>query len=220
MPHAPALDWSTIDTVLLDMDGTLLDLEFDNWFWQSLVPQAYAGSQGVSVQAAELALAPKFRAVAGTLRWYCIEYWSDELGLDIAAIKRGASARVRYLPGAQEFLVKLAANGKRRILVTNAHPIALAIKSDQVALEQHFDVSYSSHSFLVAKEDLQFWSRLMAAESFDPKRTLFVDDSLAVLSAARNFGIAHIRAVRRPDSVRPSQQTPGYSSVESVVDLL
>ncbi len=47
--------------------------------------------------------------------------------IDIAAIKRGASARVRYLPGTHEFLMKLAGNGKRRILVTNAHPTALAI---------------------------------------------------------------------------------------------
>jgi 5'-nucleotidase len=36
----PEFDWREIDTVLLDMDGTLLDLEFDSHFWLSLVPQA------------------------------------------------------------------------------------------------------------------------------------------------------------------------------------
>lgn len=29
--------WQEVDTVLLDMDGTLLDLAFDNYFWQKLV---------------------------------------------------------------------------------------------------------------------------------------------------------------------------------------
>ena len=34
-------DWRAIDTVLLDMDGTLLDLRFDNYFWLELVPRKY-----------------------------------------------------------------------------------------------------------------------------------------------------------------------------------
>ena len=40
MSRSPELDWTSIDTVLLDMDGTLLDLRFDNWFWQEHVPDA------------------------------------------------------------------------------------------------------------------------------------------------------------------------------------
>ena len=36
------LDWNNISTVLLDMDGTLLDLHFDNYFWQHHVPVRYA----------------------------------------------------------------------------------------------------------------------------------------------------------------------------------
>ena len=32
------IDWTRIDTILLDMDGTLLDLGFDNFFWREHVP--------------------------------------------------------------------------------------------------------------------------------------------------------------------------------------
>jgi len=83
-----ALDWSAIDTVLLDMDGTLLDQRFDNWFWLELIPSRYAAARGLSQGEASALLAPKFRAVAGTIRWYCIDYWSAELDLDIVGIKR------------------------------------------------------------------------------------------------------------------------------------
>jgi putative hydrolase of the HAD superfamily len=215
-----AVDWSAIDTVLLDMDGTLLDLRFDNWFWQELIPRHYAAANGLELAETHDLLAPKFGGVKGTLQWYCIEYWTRELRLDISALKREASGEVGFLPGAQQFLSKLKDGGKRRVLVTNAHPKTLAIKNEQVALGQYFDACYSTHSFAAPKEDAAFWPRLQAQEGFDPKRTLFVDDSLSVLNAARDFGIGWLRAVRRPDSDRPPQDTGDYLAVDRLADLM
>jgi putative hydrolase of the HAD superfamily len=214
------LDWSAIDTVLLDMDGTLLDLRFDNWFWQELIPQRYAAANGLDLAAATDLLAPKFVAAQGTLNWYCIEYWSRELDLDIGAIKRSALPRVEYLPGAEDFLSRLGALGKRRVLVTNAHPHTLSLKNERVALKRYFDALYSTHPFEYPKESAQFWPRLLAEEGFDPARTLFVDDSLHVLAAARVFGIGWLRAVRRPDSGRPAQATGEFAGIDAVADLL
>ncbi|MEP6546287.1 MAG: GMP/IMP nucleotidase [Gammaproteobacteria bacterium] len=215
-----AVDWSAIDTVLLDMDGTLLDLRFDNWFWQELIPRRYAAVYGLGLAESQLLLAPKFIEVRGTLQWYCIEYWSRELNLDIGGIKREALSEVGFLPGAEQFLCKLKDSGKRRVLVTNAHPRTLAIKDERVALTQYFDACYSTHRFAVPKEHAAFWPALKAEEGFLPERTLFVDDSLSVLDAARDFGIGWLRAVRRPDSGKPPQHTGDYAAVDRVADLM
>jgi 5'-nucleotidase len=220
MHSSPVLDWSAIDTVLLDMDGTLLDLRFDNWFWQELIPRRYAALHGLTAAETQGLLAPKFVEVKGTLQWYCIEYWTRELNLDIGSIKREALARVGFLPGAEEFLGKLKASGKRRVLVTNAHPSTLGIKNEQVALTQYFDACYSTHSFSYPKEDAEFWPRLAAQERFAAARTLFVDDSLPVLNAARDFGIGWLRAIRRPDSSLPPQSTGDFAAVDRVADLM
>jgi putative hydrolase of the HAD superfamily len=220
MRASSAVDWSAIDTVLLDMDGTLLDLSFDNWFWREHVPGQYARNRGLDPGAAKALLEPKFRACAGTINWYCLDYWSRELDLDIRDLKHAVRHHVRFLPGAEDFLRKLAATGKRRVLVTNSHPATLAIKTLHVPLAAHFDASHSSHGFALPKEDPGFWARFQASEPFDPERTLFVDDSPAVLESARRFGIAWLRAVRRPDSGRPPNPIEGFVAVDGVADLL
>jgi putative hydrolase of the HAD superfamily len=219
MSH-PALDWPAIDTVLLDMDGTLLDLRFDNWFWQDLVPQKYALARGMDTKAAWAELAPQFRAAMGRLDWYCIDFWSQQLDLDIRAIKRGVQEKVRFLPGAEQFLQHLKAMGKRRVLLTNAHPEALAIKNERVDLLGHLEAVYSTHPFGMPKENAEFWPKFHATEGFDRQRTLFVDDNLHVLRAAREFGVRWLRAVRCPDSGRPPKETGEFTAVDAVADLL
>ncbi len=213
-------DWPAIDTVLLDLDGTLLDLGFDNHFWLEVIPAAYAAANGISLDHARVHLTPRFRACEGTLSWYCIEYWSRELGLDVAALKRDQSQRVSWLPGAQEFLRTLRERGKRLVLLTNAHPEALRIKDERTGVTGFMDAVFSSHTFGAPKEDPRFWQGVQVAEPFNPERTLFVDDSPAVLRAARAAGIRWIYAVRRPDMSSAERQHDAFWSVDSVLRLV
>jgi HAD superfamily hydrolase (TIGR01509 family) len=213
------LVWDHIDTVLLDLDGTLLDLAFDNDFWLDFIPSAFAASQAISVEQARDVLTPRFRACEGTMNWYCIDYWSRELGLNVEALKRTQAERVAWLPGAEDFLRRLRASGKRLVLVTNSHPQVLRIKDERTGVTRYLDAAISSHVFGFPKEDAQFWPALRRVEPFDPDRSLFVDDSLAVLRAAREAGIRWIRGVRRADSARPPREHEGFTAVDSVSDL-
>ena len=213
-------DWSAIDTVLLDLDGTLLDLAFDNEFWRERIPEAYAQARGVSVADARAALTPVFRAREGTLDWYCIEYWSRELDLDVAQLKRQSAARIAWLPGARDTLETLRARGKRLALVTNAHPQALAIKDQATGVTALMDAVYSSHRFGAPKEHAQFWQAVSASEGYDPKRTLFADDSAPVLAAARASGIRWVYAIRHPDSRADRREHEHLPAVDRLSELL
>jgi putative hydrolase of the HAD superfamily len=212
--------WAAIDHVLLDLDGTLLDLEFDNHFWQFLVPQVWGAARGLDPASARAALQPRFRACEGTLDWYSTEYWSRELGLDIPALKRQDAARIRWLPGAQRFLAAARARGKRLVLLTNSHPQALRIKDECTGVLRHFDASHSSHDFGAPKEDPRFWQALGKLEPIDPRRSLFADDSASVLRAAQAAGIGLIRAIRRPDTARPPHLHEEFTAVDALVELL
>jgi putative hydrolase of the HAD superfamily len=220
MPRLPPLpDWSAIDTVLLDMDGTILDLKFDNHFWRELVPSRYAAANALTVVAAKQKLEPMFAAKQGTLDWYCIDYWSRELQIDISALNREAQEHVTWAPEAERFVLRLRALGKRLALVTNAHGDTLAVKDAQLDFRGHFDAVYSSHSFGTPKETLAFWERLIEVEPFDRERTLFVDDSLPVLRAARAFGIGWLYAIAHPDSSRPRREIDEFPAVNHLHEL-
>lgn len=217
---AAVVRWSDVDTVLLDLDGTLLDLAFDNHFWRHSVPAAWGRARGLDLEQARAHLGPRFREREGTLDWYCVEFWSRELQLDIEALKALDAHRIGWLPGAREFLGRVRAAGKRLILVTNAHPKALALKDTHTRVISHFDAGFSSHEFGAPKEQPHFWRALAAVETFDPARTLFVDDSLAVLRAARAAGIGQLVAVRRPDSAGQRLKQSEFPAVDAVAQLL
>ena len=193
-------DWQQIDTVLLDMDGTLLDLHFDNYFWLDHMPRAYAEHHGLSEEAALAELNKSFVGLKGTLNWYCLDYWTELTGLPIAELKRDVQDRIGFRPHVKDFLAKLQQMGKRSVIVTNAHRDSVNLKMEHTGLDQLVDRVISSHDYQEPKESQAFWDHLLRDEPFDKQRTLLVDDSEAVLQSAQRWGIRWLLTIYHPDS--------------------
>ncbi len=207
------------ETILLDMDGTLLDLAFDNYFWRELVPRVYARQQDITHHAARTHIYELYAGREGTLDWYCLDFWARQLQLDLPALKQASSHRIRFLPGAREFLQRARLSGKRLVLVTNAHQLTLSIKKDVTGLHYWIKEFVSSHDIGAPKEQQDFWAALHKQLQFDPDTTLFVDDSLPVIEAATEYGLAGVIAIRRPDSRQPLREVAGHAFVDGVEHL-
>jgi len=205
---------------MLDMDGTLLDLAFDNYMWQEFVPRRYALANDMPFAEARTLLFEKYAAVQGGLEWYCLDHWCDRLGLDVVQLHYDVSHRIGYLPGAREFLRALRKLDKRVLLVTNAHPDTLALKDAVTGLGDYFDGMHSSHEYGHAKESQEFWQALQEDVGFEAETTLFVDDSQPVLESAKVFGIKMLLTVTRPDTGGPVRRGSVFSGVERVADLI
>lgn len=212
--------WSAIDTIMFDMDGTLLDLHFDNYFWQTLVPQMYAREHGLSPdQAAELVTA-KTNAVRGSLNWYCLDYWTEELQLNITQLKKTITHKITLRPSVEALLKQLRLSEKRILLITNAHPHSLELKMDHTGIDDFFHDCISSHRLSMAKEQHGFWEKLQSLFPYDPQRTLLFDDTLPVLRQAQREGIRHLYAIKQPDSQRPAVAAGEFPQVEDFAHIL
>lgn len=215
-----ALNWKAIDTVLLDMDGTILDLHFDNYFWLTYLPEKFASKHNITFEHAFEKLSQQFNAIKGTLNWYCLDYWTDTLQMDIVGLKKDIQHKVAFRPQALSFLKFLKQHDKRVYLATNAHPKSLEIKQLNTRFHQYFDELITSHTFGAPKEQQLFWQQLQTKIEFDSAKTLFIDDSVAVLTSAQQFGIEYLLGIAQPDSQKPPQSMAPFNVIEDFTDIM
>ncbi len=214
------IDWSRVDTVLLDMDGTLLDLAFDNHFWLEALPARVAQRHGMEVAQAQEHVFSLMRAVEGRLEWYCLDYWQRLLDVDVVGLKREFTDMIGFRPGAEAFLQAVNRSGKRAVLVTNAHHGSLDLKLERVPLAGYLDAAYSSHDFGYSKEFGAFWDRVQNKDGFEPERTVLLDDSHRVLAAAQDWGVPQVCAIAQPDLGRPPLREAPFPLIRDLAEVV
>ncbi|NRA40860.1 MAG: GMP/IMP nucleotidase [Pseudomonadales bacterium] len=214
------LSWSAIDTVLLDMDGTLLDLHFDNYFWLQYVPQIYASKHQLDLASVTRDLHARFEAERGKIEWYCLDFWSQQLGLNIAELKLDLLDKIIIRPWVEEFLQALQASNKQVILLTNAHRDSLNLKMRVTKIQHYFDALVSTHDYGVPKEEQALWHALQQDFPFKPDATLLIDDTEAVLQSAKDYGIGHLLTLRQPDSQNPARSNLRFAVIDHFDEVL
>jgi len=214
------LDWNQIDTILLDLDGTILDLNFDLEFWLEYVPKVYSKKNNINFQTAKEIILSKINSQEGRLAWYCLDYWEKQLELDIMKLKTDISHLIQVHDHALTFLQRAKDNNKRIYLVTNAHRKGIKLKMKMSRIEGFFDEIISSHDFGVPKQQQQFWKELDKKIDFNKERSIFFDDSLDVLEAAAKFNIKNVIAISKPSTKIAKKNVPGYRNIENFCEVI
>ena len=214
------MNWDAIETVLLDMDGTLLDRAFDDHFYLEALPERYAAARGMPVDDARERLVSLYRAAEGRLDWTDLDYWTKQLELDVPAIKDALRHRIAPHPDSLEFLGFLRERKIPAHLVTNAHPKTLAIKMEKTGLGAHLDRMVTAFDVGCLKCEIDYWVRSEAILGFDPATTLFVDDDETALISAESHGIRHLYHRSKSSSALPPQASVQYHSIETFHALM
>ncbi|MBU1566489.1 MAG: GMP/IMP nucleotidase [Proteobacteria bacterium] len=216
----PNFIWADIETVFLDMDGTLLDKYFDDYFWEQYVPENYAKKHNLTHSEAHQHLLGTYKSVENTLQWTDLDYWSERLGLDIAQLKKEISHLVNIHPDVVDFLAYMENLGKKVYMVTNAHPKALQVKMDRVNIANWFQRLICSQEVGAAKEQPTFWHKLHDLLPYDKETTLFADDTEKVLHSAAGYGIQHLIHVAKPSSRLDPKHSLSFPSILSFRELM
>ena len=202
------------------MDGTLLDLHFDNYFWHEYLPKKWGEKNNLGLEAAKEALMPGFYKWAGTLSWYCLDHWSDHLDMDILKLKEDIGHLIKERPGSLAMLKYLTSINKRMALVTNAHAGLINMKFNASSIGDYFDDVFCSHDFGFPKEDPQFWEELQKTYPFEPQTTLLIDDNTNVLHSAKKYGIKHLLSIAQPDLSQAPRFKSDFPMIKSFVQLM
>ncbi|MDF0642800.1 MAG: haloacid dehalogenase-like hydrolase [Nitrospira sp.] len=218
-PH-PFFDWDRIDDVLVDMDGTLLDRHFDNFFFETELPRRYAIREKLSLDESRERLMAMYRSVEEELAWTDLHYWTSRVGIDVVAMHRELDHMIGFLPGATAFLSAMGQRGKRVTVLTNAHPAGVAIKTAKTGLERQVNRIVDAFEVGYLKMRPQYWPACRALVKFDPSRALFIDDDERCLAAARQFGILHLLHSAKSSTKSPPAFSASFRSVEDLSSLL
>ena len=214
------IDWNQIDEILLDLDGTLLDLNFDLHFWLEYLPIIYSEKHKVRIEDAKNILLKMLDAEIGTLNWYCLDFWNNKLDLDIVQLKRNVSHLIQVHPNVDEFLTQIKLMNKKIYLVTNAHRETIKLKMQATKIEHYFDNIISSHDFGFAKQQQHFWHELTRNIGLKKERAIFFDDSQDVLNAARKYNIRQIIAISKPSSKLAAKEVSGFINIENFSQVM
>lgn len=214
------INWDEIDDVLLDMDGTLLDRHFDNFFFEEELPRRYATLHGLRFEESRDQLMAMYRSVEGELAWTDLHYWTHRVGIDVVALHRELDHMIGFLPGAEEFLQYLRRLGKRVTIVTNAHEAGVSVKAAKTGLDHHVDRIVNAFEVGFLKMRPEYWPHCQRLLGFDPTRSLFMDDDEGCLIAAQQFGVAHLIHSAKSSSQLPSSPLTQFVSVTGFSSLL
>src|SRR5574338_88237 len=214
------IDWAQIDDVLLDMDGTLLDRHFDNFFFEEELPRRYAALHALTFEEARDRLMAMYRSVEGELAWTDLDYWTKRVGIDVVAMHKELDHMIGFLPGAEEFLGHLRQLGKRVTIVTNAHSTGVSVKVAKTGLDRYVDRIVDAFEVGYLKMRPEYWPSCRRLLGFDPSRSLFMDDDEGCLLAAKEFGVANLVHSAKSSSQLPPSPLSQFFSIAGFAQLL
>ncbi len=209
-----------IKYILLDLDGTLLDLYFDDYFWGHLVPEKYAEKHDISFGTAKDYLYTTYKSHEKTLNWCDIDFWSRELDLDIPALKEQIRHLIAVHPHVIDFLKLMRKKKKKIYLLTNAHFKTVKIKFRKTSIGEYFDDVLCSFNVGHPKEDLDFWHKAQKKLKFDKEHSLFIDDTEDVLVTAKEYGIKHLLFKATASSKLEPKKTKEFDIINDFRELM
>ena len=203
--------------ILSDLDGVILNLEYDIKFWESWLPEHVASQSNQSLEETKAKIQAEIDTQRGTLNFYDLNYWDDLLNIDCMQIIKDQEEKCSYLEGSYEALQRLSALKNPKHILTNGDPRAQEYKAETQGFLEFFDSIFYSMKAGYPKEQKEFWTLARHNLNLNFEDSIFIDDDFKVVTAAIKAGIKRVVWIT-PDKKRILKN--GIETYPSLIDLV
>ena len=178
--------------ILSDLDGVILNLDYDIKFWGSWLPAHVASKSNQSLDEIRLKIQTEIDIQRGTLNFYDLNYWDDLLNIDCMQIIKEKEEKCSYLDGAYEALQRLSVLKSPKHILTNGDPRIQEYKAETQDFLEFFDSIFYSMHIGYPKESQEFWALARHNLNLDFEDAMFIDDDFKVVTTAAKAGIKQV----------------------------
>jgi len=132
--------------ISFDLDGTLVDKNFDDALWFQEIPKLYSEKHGVSFQEAWNHCTSCYDGLGDQdLRWYDIDYWLEkfEIGADSSRLIDDLSHTIKLFDDSVPVLEFLKNKGFKLVVISNANRKFLDVKMRAEGMNYFFSRVFS-----------------------------------------------------------------------------
>jgi putative hydrolase of the HAD superfamily len=178
--------------ILSDLDGVILNLDYDIKFWESWLPEHVASQSNRSLKEIKIQIQAEIDAQRGTLNFYDLNYWDDLLNVDCMEIIREQEEKCSFLEGSYEALQRLSTLKNPKYILTNGDPRIQEYKAETQNFLEFFNSIFYSMHVGYPKESKEFWALARHNLNLEFEDAIFIDDDLKVVTAAAKAGIKQV----------------------------
>ncbi|MCX5867006.1 MAG: HAD family hydrolase [Proteobacteria bacterium] len=169
-----------VKIISFDLDGTLVDFEFNELVWHQGIPEKYAEKHNLDFESARGRVRAEYdRVTDGGLSWYDIRHWFNFFGLPGTHDELFERFRhsIRTFPEVKEVMKKLQGMGYEMVLTTNSSREFLTIELQETGLAPYFSRIFSATSdFRMVKKVPEFYRQILGLLGTDEKSVIHVGD--------------------------------------------
>lgn len=212
--------FNSTTAILSDLDGVILDLNYDMKFWQDWLPDALTLSSGKTRSDIKAELVAMMKNQEASLNWYDLNYWDEYFKVDCLEIIKAQEERCSFLNGSVDALNKFAALPNPKYILTNGDPRLFDFKSESANFLDYFDSHLCSMHVGYAKEQKEFWSLASQYLKLDLKNSIFIDDNFKVVTSAVKAGVGQVYWINKGRSKVLSNGVITYPTLAELVSAI
>ncbi len=162
--------------ISFDVDGTLVDLEYNDLIWFKEIPELVAKKKKISFERSLKYVYEEYTKLGEhNLNWYDINYWVTYFGLKVSPKKilEKYESQVKIFPEIIPLLEELKKNFI--LIVITAMPREFLIPKMK-KLEKYFKFSFSALSDFKELKNSEIYSKISKALNVHPKQILHIGD--------------------------------------------